>query len=69
MFICTLIVIVLYSLFNLGWLIAGAVMFWGNLNDTGLCDSQLTGYMFAVLILGFLGVCGNCFTSYSQRQN
>ena len=68
-FVCTLILLIVYSLFNLSWLIVGAVMFWGYLNDQPGCNStDVAGYMFAVLILGFLGVCGNCFFSYKNKQ-
>ena len=62
---CTLIV---YSLFAFAWLIIGAVMFWGHLNNEGNCSGQVRGYMWALLIIGFLGVLGNCCNSYQQRS-
>ena len=68
MLICTFVILMLYSLFALAWLIVGAVMFWGNLDKTGECSGSVKGYMYALLILGFLGVCANCFSGNRQRQ-
>ena len=69
MFACTLCFILIYSLFNFAWLIVGAVLFWGDINEKGLCGgTEVQGYMYAVLILGFIGVCSSSFSSYKQRQ-
>lgn len=68
MLVCVFCVLILYSLFSLAWLITGAVLFWGNLDKDKTCDGNVTGYMYALLILGFIGVCANTFTSYRQRQ-
>ena len=68
MLICTFILLILYSLFALAWYIVGAVLFWGRLDKTGECSGQVTGYMYALLIIGFLGVCMNCISSNRQRQ-
>lgn len=43
------------AVFRFAWLIVGAVLFWGYLTKNGgLCASNIRGYMFANLILGFL---------------
>ena len=68
MLVFTFCVLIIYSLFSLAWLIVGAVLFWGNLDKEDTCDGQVTGYMYALLILGFIGVCANSFSSYRQRQ-
>ena len=51
---CGLLFQVLFGFFNVAWLIVGAIMFWGDLYQAGTCDSDLTIYMFANLILGFV---------------
>ena len=42
------------ALFRFAWLIIGAVLYWGYLNKRHLCASNIRGYMFANLIIGFL---------------
>ena len=42
------------AVFRFAWLIVGAVLYWGYLNKAGLCASNIRGYMFANLIIGFL---------------
>ena len=68
MLICTFLLLILYSFFALAWYIVGAVLFWGNLDKSGECSGSVKGYMYALLILGFLGVCANCFSGNQQRQ-
>lgn len=53
----------LISLFNFIWLIIGAVMFWGELQPGGHCNSSISAYMFARLILGFLSIALNLLSS------
>lgn len=66
---CIICYMLIYGLFNFCWLIVGAVLFWGDINQQGLCNgTEAQGYMFAVLILGFIGCCANTFSSYKQRQ-
>ena len=65
-FCVSMIVSIIYSILNIGWLIIGALLFWGNLYPSNLCDTHLTGYMFSVLIIGFCGVCMNLCTGFSQ---
>ena len=66
---CTMCFTIIYSLFQLAWLIVGAVLFWGDLNSrSGLCDgTQVQGYMFALLILSFIGIFVQCITSKKSR--
>lgn len=69
MFACTAIFLVIYSIFNLAWLIVGAVMYWGYLNNQpGCMETPVGSYMYAVLIMGFLGVCGNCCFTYKSKK-
>ena len=58
----------LTSLFSIAWLIVGAIMFWGYLYPKNLCQSSVSGYMFARLILGFISVIINLFTSRRQQK-
>lgn len=55
LFLGTVLMSILYGLFSLAWLVVGAVMFWGNIYSGGNCSESITIYMFANLILGFLG--------------
>jgi hypothetical protein len=68
LFMCTICTMILYSLFNLAWLIVGSVLFWGDLNQQEVCqNTSLQSYMYAVLILGYIGVCSSLFSSNNQR--
>ena len=58
----------LLGFFFLGWLIAGAVLFWGNLNDDGTCDGEVSGYMWATLIINFVLIGVNCLQNNQNRQ-
>ena len=46
----------LVSLFNFCWIIVGAVMFWGYLYPKNLCNDSVGVYMYARLVLGFIGI-------------
>lgn len=48
-------IVVFVGIFKFVWTIVGSVMFWGELNANGLCGDSVKGYMYARLILGFLG--------------
>lgn len=69
MFMCTICLVVLYSFFSLAWLIVGSVLFWGDINGKYCANSQVQGYMYAVLILGYIGVCSQLVSSKNQSQN
>lgn len=43
-----------FALFRLAWLIIGSLMFWGYLNKFPLCDTGISRYMWANLIIGFV---------------
>ena len=55
---CTYIIFVignsLYIAWRLAWLIVGSVLFWKHIRPSGLCGGPLNGYMWAVLIIGFV---------------
>lgn len=50
----------LFGLFTFAWHIVGALMFWGDLYQTGTCNSDLTVYMWVNLIMGFVSCCCVC---------
>ena len=68
LFIGYLFLTFIVSLFNIAWLIVGAVMFWGYLYPNSLCQSSVTGYVFARLILGCISVFINLFTARRQQK-
>ena len=58
---CAVTVLILFSIFRFAWLIVGAIMFWGYLNPRETCDSSLSAYMWAMLIIEILlHSCGFC---------
>ena len=59
---------ILYSLFNFCWLVVGAVMFWGAIAPSGLCEPSIQAYMYILLIVNFLGIFVNVFCSRSNQQ-
>ena len=60
------IIFQMYWLFELGWLIAAAVKFW-NRTQISSCDSQVIGWMWPRLIIGFIMV-GIGLVVYSFRS-
>ncbi len=54
--VCVIILTILYSLFALAWLIVGAILFWGEVNPTGVCTGGVHDYMYALLIISFVGI-------------
>ncbi len=54
-----------YSLFSFGWLIVGSVMFWRYLDPSGNCDSDVSNYMWARLIIGLVSV---FFSSQNSKK-
>lgn len=57
---CGMCYICLFGIFSFSWKIVGALMFWGDLLQTGTCNSDLTVYMWVNLILGFVGLSCGC---------
>ena len=45
---------VIFILWRLTWLIVGSIIFWGNYNKTGLCQTNVSRYIWAMLIIGFI---------------
>lgn len=45
-----------FGVIRIIWLIIGAVMFWGYLYPKSLCSAGFAAYMWALLIIGFLGI-------------
>ena len=67
--ICTICGLVFYSIFRLAWLIIGAIMFWGQLYPAGTCDRTISDYMFALLIISFIGVfCNMCGGNQARNR-
>jgi hypothetical protein len=67
--IFAILALLLYSVFTVAWMIVGAIMFWGRLNPTGVCTGGVQAYMYALLIISFIGVCCNCLISSNSRNN
>lgn len=65
-FICYNIIMGFVWLFFIAWLIVGAVMFWGNLYPRKECSKPVSDYLFARLILGFVGVLVFCYLPFCQ---
>ena len=66
--ICVICGLIFYSIFHLAWLIVGAVMFWGELWPNNSCDGTINGYMWALLIISFIGVFCNFCSSNTARN-
>lgn len=49
-----------FSIFQLVWLILGAIIFWKYLEPTSSCSGSLSAYMWTRLILGFVNVLMYC---------
>lgn len=49
------IVTTIFGIFRIIWLIIGAVMFWGELYPKRACSTGFANYMWANLIIGFIG--------------
>ena len=62
-----LVFIVLYTIFQLIWVIVGSVLFWGKLNPLGVCTGGVQAYMYANLIINLLGSYGNCLSVFSLK--
>lgn len=50
------IVTTIFGAFRIIWFIIGAVMFWGDLCPKNLCSLGFARYMWANLIIGFIGI-------------
>lgn len=59
---------IISSLFSITWLIIGSVIFWGTLINTGKCESNISNYMWARLILGFISVWFNNNSSKKDKK-
>ena len=53
---------ILFSMFNLAWMIVGSVIFWKYLGPNDVCSTSLSIYMWVRLIVGLLGIFSNCCT-------
>ena len=45
---------VIFILWRLSWLVVGSVIWWANYNKTGLCAKNVSRYLWADLIIGFV---------------
>lgn len=70
MLLCSFCIILIYSLFQVAWLIVGSVLFWGQLNPTGICYGPVQTYLYALLIISYISLCCNCALGFkSKNQN
>lgn len=60
MLICTVCIILIYSLFHVAWLVVGSVLFWGQVNPTGFCEGPVQSYLYALLIISYISILCNC---------
>lgn len=67
--ILSVCLLMIYSLFSLAWTIVGSVLFWGKLNPAGVCSGGVQSYMYALLIITYVGTCCNCLYSLKSRNN
>ena len=56
-----------YGIFNLIWLIIGAMIFWGGLSDSEECEGGIKFYMYVLYIVSFLSCCCSCANSSRNR--
>lgn len=69
LFVCVIILMVVYSIFSLAWTIVGSVLFWGKLNPAGLCTGGVQAYMYALLIITYVATCCNCLYNLNSGKN
>ena len=55
------------SLFSFAWLIVGCVMFWRYLEPSGNCNSDISNYMWARLIIGIVCVFATLQTNKKEK--
>jgi hypothetical protein len=65
--LCVICIMLLYSLFTLVWTIVGSVMFWGEINPTGVCTGGVRDYLYALLIISYISVC--CMFLHNWKSN
>ena len=59
---CTMNLLMVYTVFQLIWLILGAIIFWGHLHKHHAWDGGINAYMWIVLILGFISLILHCWS-------
>lgn len=62
------VITTIFGTFRIIWLIIGSVMFWGYLHPKGLCTSGFDSYMWALLMIGFLGIILYYFLGYTYPR-
>lgn len=67
--VCAICIMLLYNLFALAWIIVGSVLFWGKLKPLEVCSGGVNNYMYALLIISYVGICCNCFVNLSKGKN
>lgn len=58
----------LFSLYYMVWLIIGCVLFWKYLEPSGSCNSSVSDYMWARLIIGLIGILSICKGSNNKDK-
>jgi hypothetical protein len=62
------LLIVVIGIFNIIWLIVGAVMFWGYLYLQNFCEYGVSLYMHCRLVFGFLITLSNIYFANNKRR-
>jgi hypothetical protein len=65
---CGVTPIVIACMFIFAWDIVGAVVFWGHVYELGNCSQTTSTYIFASLIIKFVGVTSVASTSSQSKK-
>ena len=67
---CLALFLSVFGTFMMAWTIVGAVMFWGKVNPTGVCEGGVQIYLFINLILSFVTACCKyCASAFKKSSN
>lgn len=67
--IIVLMIVIMYGLFFFAWTIVGSVMFWGDLNPSGVCYGPVQAYVFALLIITYVSIFCNCCLNCGKKND
>ena len=59
---------VFFIIWRLTWLIVGSVMFWHGYNPSGICAGRVRGYMWAMLIIGYVWLFVELFLAFGYPR-
>ena len=59
--ICESTLLRFYYYFLTGWMVTGAIMYWGNIYQETPCETNLNAYLWSLLIISFVEIVLNVF--------